>query len=174
MFSSSSLAPSPPTPFFFLVPHFAGYPTLKIHKAGSTEGERYQGGRDLESLVAFVNAQAGTARNADGSLAATAGRIAALDALAAGFSGAADTVVAAKAAAAGVESADAAAAALYVKAFEKIADKGVGYVAKELKRLDGMIADEGVTKSKKAELALRRNVLAAFATADAATEQQDL
>jgi hypothetical protein len=38
------------------VPHFAGYPTLKIHKAGSTEGERYQGGRDLESLKAAITA----------------------------------------------------------------------------------------------------------------------
>ena len=34
----------------------AGYPTLKIHKAGSTEGERYQGGRDLESLKAAITA----------------------------------------------------------------------------------------------------------------------
>jgi thiol-disulfide isomerase/thioredoxin len=31
-----------------------GYPTLKIHKAGSSEGERYNGGRDLDSLKAAV------------------------------------------------------------------------------------------------------------------------
>ena len=31
-----------------------GYPTLKVHKAGSTEGERYNGGRDLASLKAAV------------------------------------------------------------------------------------------------------------------------
>ena len=56
MFSSVLTCPFSTDAIFFLVPHFAGYPTLKIHKAGSTEGERYQGGRDLESLKAAITA----------------------------------------------------------------------------------------------------------------------
>jgi len=31
-----------------------GYPTLKVHKNGDKDGEKYQGGRDLASLKAFV------------------------------------------------------------------------------------------------------------------------
>lgn len=33
-----------------------GYPTLKIHKAGPSSGERYQGSRDLDSLIAAAKA----------------------------------------------------------------------------------------------------------------------
>ena len=39
---------------FTLGQDIKGYPTLKIHKAGSSEGERYNGGRDLDSLKAAV------------------------------------------------------------------------------------------------------------------------
>ena len=33
-----------------------GYPTLKIHKSGPNSGEKYQGSRDLDALLAAVKA----------------------------------------------------------------------------------------------------------------------
>ena len=46
----------------------SGYPTLKWFPKGSSEAEDYSGGRSLENFVTFINKQAGTFRNADGSL----------------------------------------------------------------------------------------------------------
>ena len=34
-----------------------GYPTLMVHKAGSKEGERYNGARELDALKAHAEAQ---------------------------------------------------------------------------------------------------------------------
>ena len=34
-----------------------GYPTLKFYKPGDQEGEKYQGGRDIDALAAFVEEQ---------------------------------------------------------------------------------------------------------------------
>jgi len=162
----------------------SGYPTIKYIPRDAAAGAKpedaalaYDGGRSLDELVAFVNKQAGTARAADGSLLPAAGRVAALDALAAGFARADKAAQATARAAAGAAAAaagadDAAAAALYLKAFDKVAEKGAAYVAKESARLAGIIADEGVDKGKRAELMLRRNVLAAFAEEAAAAEKE--
>lgn len=34
-----------------------GYPTLKFHKSGSSEGEKYAGRRDMKDLEEFVESQ---------------------------------------------------------------------------------------------------------------------
>ena len=53
LLSLSSLAHTAHTPLAPLQ-DIKGYPTLKIHKDGASEGERYNGGRDLASLKAAV------------------------------------------------------------------------------------------------------------------------
>ena len=134
-----------------------GFPTIKYVLPGALAGGvkpeagavTYDGPRDLEGLVAFVNSHAGTARTSAGGLLPTAGRVAALDAAAHAFgkTPSAAALAEAKAAVAALAGgADAAQAAVYLKFFEKIADKGVGYTAKELARLDAMLASEEVTK----------------------------
>ena len=45
----------------------------------------------------------------------------------------------------------------------KIVEKGADYVSKETGRVTGMLASESITKAKKADLMLKKNVLAAFA-----------
>ena len=61
----------------------SGFPTLKFFTAGDkSQPVDYEQGHDLESLVAFVNAQAGTQRKADGSLNSQAGLHPILDSLA--------------------------------------------------------------------------------------------
>lgn len=157
-----------------------GFPTIKyvareaVGAIDAASATTYEGPRDLEGLVDFVNKAAGTGRRSDGSLLPSAGRVAALDALARGFAGDAGTLAAAKTAAAAAAAGEQASAALYTRIFDKVAEKGKAYVPKELKRLDSMLADEGVSKAKKAEIALRRNVLAAFSEEAAADEDADL
>lgn len=132
----------------------------------------------------FVNAQAGTSRAADGSLLPSAGRSGLLDALAVAFMApSADRKgiqgqVAAVAqgavnSAGGAATEDAAKAPLYAAVMEKIAAKGDEYVAKESARLAGMLASESIAKAKKGDLALKRNVLLAFAPQPAADASAD-
>jgi protein disulfide-isomerase-like protein len=56
-----------------------GFPTLKYFAPGSAEPEPYEGERELEGLVDFINLKAGTQRDYSGALKPTAGRVAALD-----------------------------------------------------------------------------------------------
>ncbi len=58
-----------------------GYPTLKWFPKDNKNGERYEGARDIESFVSFVNRNAGTQRDKNGGLTESAGRIEALDAI---------------------------------------------------------------------------------------------
>ena len=57
-------------------------------------------------------------------------------------------------------------AEVYVKVMQKELDKA-GYVQKETNRLHGMIDKEGISRTKRAELQIKLNVLGAFtATAE--------
>ncbi len=133
-----------------------GFPTIKyllpdaLAEGGKPEAAAvtYDGPRDLEGMVSFVNEKAGTARTAAGGLAPSAGRVPSLDAGAMAFGKApsAEGVAAAKAAVAALTGKEAARGAAYIKAYEKILEKGTAYIAKELARLDGMLASEEVTK----------------------------
>jgi protein disulfide-isomerase A6 len=51
---------------------------------------------------------------------------------------------------------------LYVKAMKKVIAKGQKYVDSEIKRLEGLLANENVTAQKKKLFALRKNILEAF------------
>ena len=65
-----------------------GFPTIKFFGPDSKEEPTaYEGGRDLSSLVAAVNEAAGTSRQDNGRLGDGAGRIEALDAIAAKVAG---------------------------------------------------------------------------------------
>ena len=63
------------------------YPTIKFfdHSAASQDGVVYNNGRDLESLVTFVNNQCHLHRNPDGTLVAMYARDPSLDALVTDF-----------------------------------------------------------------------------------------
>jgi len=62
-----------------------GYPTLKYFKKGSVEPQDFEGGRAIDTMVAYVNKQAGTFRKKGGDLMEEAGRIDALDKFVADF-----------------------------------------------------------------------------------------
>ena len=46
----------------------SGYPTLKFFPKENKDGENYEGGRDAEDFIAFINKRSGTSRNSKGQL----------------------------------------------------------------------------------------------------------
>jgi protein disulfide-isomerase A6 len=58
-----------------------GYPTLVFFKHSLEPSETYNGGRDLESMVSYVNKQCGLSRKSDGTLLPVYARIPAIDSL---------------------------------------------------------------------------------------------
>ncbi|KAJ6710573.1 PROTEIN DISULFIDE-ISOMERASE C17H9.14C-RELATED [Salix koriyanagi] len=59
----------------------SGFPTLKFFPKGNKAGEDYDGGRDLDDFVAFINEKSGTSRDGKGQLTSKAGTVESLDAL---------------------------------------------------------------------------------------------
>ncbi|RYY35814.1 hypothetical protein EON62_02220 [archaeon] len=51
---------------------------------------------------------------------------------------------------------------LLVQVMAKALEKGEAWVKKEAKRLAGLLSSDSIAKSKKTDLSLRKNVLAAF------------
>jgi protein disulfide-isomerase-like protein len=141
-----------------------GFPTIKYFAPGSDDPEDYSGGRDKESFVSFINEHAGTHRTPSGGLTAEAGRVQALDVILSASGEITSTVL--EQAESLVETLEGEAAKhgnLYIKAIKKVLDKGDAYVAAELKRLNGLLANDNVTAQKKKLFALRKNILEAFA-----------
>lgn len=50
-----------------------GFPTLKYFPKSNKAGEDYDGGRDLDDFVAFINERAGTNRDGQGRLTSHVG-----------------------------------------------------------------------------------------------------
>ena len=137
---------------------------MKFFPAGADEPVDYQGEREVEAMVAFLNEQAGTHRNADGTLAEGAGRVAALDELIAAAAGNFDAAFATKVADAvnALTGKDAAFGKLYANAAKKISTVGASYASNELKRLAGMATSKSVTAEQRTNFQLRQSILKAF------------
>lgn len=144
----------------------SGYPTIKFFPAGEDkEAQPYQGARDGQAFVDFLNGAAGTQRKLGGGLTSDAGRVAELADLVSGFLAREDKAAAleeAKEIAKDLVGDAARNAKLHVKAMQKIIDKGAGYVDSEIRRLTKMAASSAVSGAKKSNFMLRRNVLQFF------------
>jgi len=141
----------------------SGFPTLKWF-GDNKSGDKYEGGRGLEELVAFVNQKAGTSRNANGRLTADFGLVASLTEI--GQKLVADIkngqlIKDAEAAAAALTGSAAEHGQLYVKVFKAVAKNGVDYVEKEIARVSKLL--EGSVSLKKADEFIHRlNILNAI------------
>jgi len=147
----------------------SGYPTLKwFGKDNKAEGERYDGARDVESFVTFINNKAGTQRDKNGALSALAGRISALDAIVEKFlAEGADKASLVKEAEQFVATAvgDAIAnAKYYIKVFTTTLTQK-DFVSTEVARLDRLISSGSLTPKKKDEFTKKRNILSVFVRA---------
>lgn len=146
----------------------SGYPTLKFFPKGNKAGEDYNGGRDLEDLVTFINEQAGTSRDSKGLLTSEAGKVHALthlveDFLSAGMEAQKEVVTKLVAEAEKLKGTAASYGKLYIKVAQKALEKGEGYARKEVERLERLLSGH-VSALKADELTLKKNVYSLFVT----------
>ncbi|GFY90519.1 thioredoxin family protein [Actinidia rufa] len=145
----------------------SGFPTLKFFPKGNKAGEDYNGGRDLDDFVTFINEKCGTSRDAKGQLTAKAGIVETLDTLVKEFISAGSDE---KKAVYGrmeeeVEKLKGSAARygkIYLKAAKSCMDKGADYANNETQRLERMLK-KAISTTKADEFTLKKNILSTFA-----------
>ncbi len=154
----------------------SGYPTIKFFPAGSSEPEDYQGGREVEDFVEFINNKVGTERLANGGLKPTAGRVAALDTILSDANHVVDNAVVDRL----VEAAkilDGKAAAygkVYIATAQKAASKGADYAAKEFQRVGKLLGGGNIKPDNKYNFQLKQNILQAFIASSAPATTNEL
>lgn len=133
--------------------------------SGSSESTPYEGERELDALVEFVNKNGGTHRNAEGNLLETAGRVASVDEIisaAAAFDS--SFLEKLKSAVDALDGTDKIKehGKLYYSLAAKVVEKGISYVTTELARLEKMLKSASVTPTNKTLFQMKRNLLKAF------------
>ncbi|KAJ6319929.1 hypothetical protein OIU78_015345 [Salix suchowensis] len=118
----------------------SGYPTLKFFPKGNKDGEEYEGGRDLDDFVAFINEKSGASRDGNGQLTSKAGIVESLDAL----------------------GSTARHGKIYLKAAKSCMAKGADYAKNEIERLQRML-EKTISPAKADEFTLKKNILSTFA-----------
>ncbi|KAL5996324.1 hypothetical protein ACLOJK_026400 [Asimina triloba] len=144
----------------------SGFPTLKFFPKGNKAGEDYDGGRDLDDFVTFINEKCGTSRDGKGQLTNKAGIVESLDALVKDFVNAASDEQ--KAVFSKIEEeveklkgSSARHGKIYLKAAKSCLDKGTDYAKKEIQRLERML-EKSISPSKADEFTIKKNILSTF------------
>ncbi|XP_038899679.1 probable protein disulfide-isomerase A6 [Benincasa hispida] len=144
----------------------SGFPTLKFFPKSNKNGEDYDGGRDVDDFVSFINEKCGTNRDAKGRLTVNAGLVASLESLVREFVAASNeekkNIVAKIEEEAGKLSGSAARhGKIYVKSAKKCLEKGGDYAKTEIERIQ-RILEKSVSPAKADEFTLKKNVLSSF------------
>ncbi|RZC88117.1 hypothetical protein C5167_015922 [Papaver somniferum] len=145
----------------------SGFPTLKFFPKGNKAGEDYDGGRDVDDFVSFINEKCGTSRDGKGQLTSQAGIVASLDALVKEFVSASNEEK--KAVVSRIEEeveklkdSSARYGKIYLKAAKTCLEKGSDYATKEMERLKRML-EKSISPAKADEFNLKKNILSTFA-----------
>jgi len=143
----------------------SGFPTLKFFSKYDKTGEKYESGRDLDSLVAYINEKAGTNRKSDGRLNDKHAVLEDLTSTVSKFIQNADsraaTLAEAENAVAEFAGETAKHGAEYVRAMKAIIKNGSEHLEKEIARITGILS--GSLSAKKVdEFTARLNVLNHF------------
>jgi len=145
----------------------SGFPTLKwFTKSDKTNPESYDGGRDLEDLVAHVNQEAGTSRGSDGRLTGAAGVVQDLSEIAGKFFSTADdekdklTAQAAEVVSK-LQGKTQEYGHTFVKLLALVNKKGAAFVETEIARVEKLLTG-ALSPAKTDELTIRKNLLATF------------
>jgi protein disulfide-isomerase A6 len=141
-----------------------GFPTIKFFPAGSDKkGEDYQRGRSVEDFIQFLNEKANAHRTAEGTLDDNAGRVSALDAIAAKFVKASADEKAKLVSEAETLAGDAKteAADYYVRVMKKLQETS-DFAEKEAARLKRVLDSGSVSEDRLDNMKTRLNVLTAF------------
>ncbi|KAK5810833.1 putative disulfide-isomerase A6 [Gossypium arboreum] len=144
-----------------------GLPTLKLFSKGNKAGEDYNGDRDLDDLVNFINEKCGTNRDAKGQLNSKAGILSSLDASVQEFvaaRGDEKKIVFSKIEeeVQKLKGSTSRYGKIYLKAAKSCLEKGADYPKKEIERLQ-RILDQSISPEKADELTLKKNILSTFA-----------
>lgn len=156
------------------------FPTIRFFPKGSKEPVPYTFGRTVEAFTQFLNEHCGTHRSSSGLLNDLAGKVAPLDSLASEFFTAKtdrEAIIArAQEALSSVNETSRAQASYYVKAMERVVEKGEAWLVKEQGRIANLLASPSLAPTKLDELKIKANILSAFAVkkaeevVDAATD----
>jgi len=142
-----------------------GFPTLILFTPDNSKGEKYEGGRDLEALVSYINEKAGTHRTSDGGLNEKAGKIEELDDLAKRFvSTSQEERVTILEETKKVASEKGKQGMVYVRYMEKMMKDGATSIDNEGTRLKKMLSTSGssISADKKDDFQKRLNVVDSF------------
>ncbi|XP_072954798.1 protein disulfide isomerase-like 2-2 [Typha angustifolia] len=144
----------------------SGYPTLKFFPKGNKAGEDYDGGRELDDFVKFINDKSGTSRDSKGQLTSEAGIVASLDALVKEFLSAANDerkqiLSQMEEEVAKLTGSSARYGKVYLKAAKSILDKGADYAKNEIERLQRML-EKSISPVKADEFIIKKNILSTF------------
>lgn len=141
----------------------SGFPTIKFFPKDNKDGEEYDGGRDEQDFIDFLNKKCKLNRRAGGALNEMEGRIDKFDGFAKKFmkevANRDDILKEATNAAESEE--DPKAAKYYVKVMQKILEKGDKYPNTESDRLERVLSGQ-ISSSKVDGMYRRKNVLAQF------------
>ncbi|XP_010914538.1 probable protein disulfide-isomerase A6 [Elaeis guineensis] len=145
----------------------SGFPTLKFFPKGNKAGEDYDGGRDLDDFVKFINEKCGTNRDAKGKLTSQAGIVVSLDALVKEFvsAGSDEQKAILSRMEEEVEKLKGSSARFgktYLKAAKSCIEKGSDYAKNEIERLQRML-EKSISPSKADEFIIKKNILSTFA-----------
>jgi len=143
-----------------------GYPTIKwFGKKNKEEPLPYESARSLGAFVDFINTNAHTRRNEDGSLMLSAGRVPEIDAIAHQFyknkSQRKEILTQFQSDCGGNQFSDED-CKYYLKFMQSINEKGDDFVTKEKDRLLKISQSDSVAKDKKDGFFIRMNVLSGF------------
>ncbi|XP_066362249.1 protein disulfide isomerase-like 2-1 [Miscanthus floridulus] len=146
----------------------SGFPTLKFFPKGNKAGEDYDGDRDLDDFVKFINEKCGTSRDSKGQLTSEAGLVASLNPLVKEFVNAADdkrkeVLSKIEEDVAKLSGSAAKHGKIYVTVAKKIMDKGSDYTTKETERLHCML-EKSISPSKADEFIIKKNILSTFSS----------
>jgi protein disulfide-isomerase A6 len=146
----------------------SGFPTLKFFPKGNKAGEDYDGGRDLDDFVKFINEKCGTSRDSKGQLTSEAGIVESLAPLVKEFLSAADdkqkeVISKMEGDVAKLSGSAAKHGKVYVTAAKKIMNKGTDYTKKETERLQRML-EKSISPSKADEFVIKKNILSTFSS----------
>jgi len=141
----------------------SGFPTIKFFPKDNKDGEEYNGGRDEQDFIDFLNEKCKLNRRAGGLLNEMEGRISKFDDLAKTFMkevGNREKILKEATAIAETEE-QSKTAAYYIKVMQKVLDKGDSYPSTELSRLDRMLSGQ-MSSTQVDGIYKRKNVLAQF------------
>jgi len=140
-----------------------GFPTIKWFPKNNKDGEKYDGPRDIDAFVTFINRNAGTFRDKSGRLTSEAGRISLFDELVDKFiaSPAESFIKEAEALIAGLVGEAVTNGKYYVKVLTSVLTNK-DFAAKEVERLQKLVNSGSIAPKKVDEFTKRINILKSF------------